>query len=83
MKKIEVLKTALTSRDEEIETYQINIDNYERAILMINELYLQIPEMVDFKHNLEQLLKSSKIEQLKSIIIRDVIKEQLEELGDS
>lgn len=83
MKKIEILKTALESRNDEIDNYQINIDNYTRAISKINDSFREMPEIIAFRDNLQHLLNSSKIEQLKAIIIRDVIKEQLEELEDS
>ena len=36
MNKLETLKPALEGRNEEIMSYQINIDNYVRAIAKIN-----------------------------------------------
>lgn len=80
MNKLETLKTALAYRDEEIFNYQINIDNYEKAILKIENQYFENKNIVEFSKQLKELLESSKTEQLKSIIIRDVILEQVTEL---
>lgn len=80
MNKLETLQAALISRDEEIESYQINIDNYERGIEKIDATHLGNPEMVKFRENLSGLLASSKTEQLKASIIREVIADQLAEM---
>lgn len=80
MNKLETLKTALAYRNEEIFNYQINIDNYEKAILKIENQYSENKNIVEFSKQLKELLESSKTEQLKSIIIRDVILEQVAEL---
>ena len=83
MDKLNVLKSALNSRNDEVENYQINIDNYTRAIQKIEENYLENTKIVEFRDNLIDLLESNKTEQLKSIIIRDVIAEQVKEMEDS
>lgn len=75
MTKHEILTQALTGREEEVLTYQINIDNYERAIVKASA----DPELSEFTKNLEELLASSRFEQKKAIIMRDVIREQLED----
>lgn len=80
MTKLEILKPNLAARDEEILSYQINIDNYVRAIQKIKDHYSGDPRMVEFRERLEQLLDENRTEQLKSQIIRDVIAEQVEEL---
>jgi hypothetical protein len=80
MCKIDTFKKALETRDEEILNYQINIDNYIRAIDKINNEYIDNPAMIEFRDNLSNLLESHKTEQLKTIIIRDVIADQLDEL---
>ncbi len=80
MNKLEVLQTALNGRDEEIESYQINIDNYIRAIEKIDARHLDNPEMVKFRESLVGLLSSSRTEQLKASIIREVLADQLTEL---
>lgn len=73
MTKEEMLRSALTAREEEVLHYQINIDNYQRAIVKAK----QDPELADFVIKLEELLSSSRLEQKKAVIIRDVICEQL------
>jgi Cys-tRNA synthase (O-phospho-L-seryl-tRNA:Cys-tRNA synthase) len=81
MNKVEILKVALEGRNEEIQNYQINIDNYVRAIDKINTEHTDNPAMIEFKDHLADMLDSSKTQQLKAIIIRDVIADQLTELG--
>lgn len=83
MDKLEILRPALSSREEEILEYQVNIDNYTRAIDRINENHSDDPAMIEFRDVLAGMLKTSKIEQLKAIIIRDVIAEQITELEAS
>tara|TARA_R100000278_G_scaffold84433_1_gene64632 strand:+ start:1216 stop:1467 length:252 start_codon:yes stop_codon:yes gene_type:complete len=83
MSKLETLNSALTAREDEILNYQINIDNYVRAIAKIEAEHAGKPGMSEFSANLSNLLESSKTEQLKAIIIRDVIADQLAELEPS
>ena len=83
MNKLNILKSALESRNDEIENYQINIDNYTLAIEKINAEHGDNQPIVEFRDNLSNLLESHKIEQLKSIIIRDVIAEQITEMEAS
>ena len=73
MTKTEILTEALKAREEEVLHYQINIDNYERAIIRAK----QDPDLADFVIRLEELLSSSRLEQKKAIIMRDVIRDQL------
>ena len=80
MNKLEILKQALTARHAEVDEYQINIDNYTRAIAKIEAEHADNPDMLEFRDKLAGLLKSSKTEQLKAIIILDVIAEQVAEL---
>ena len=80
MNKLDILKPALEGRHSEILEYQVNIDNYTRAIAKIDAEHSDNPAMVEFKGRLQELLESSKTEQLKAIIIRDVIAEQIAEL---
>lgn len=79
-KKIDTLKLALEARDREFFDYQINIDNFERAIKKIENSEELATTMSTFKENLQETLRQSKHEQTKCSIIRDVIKEQLFEL---
>jgi len=83
MNKLETLKAALEGRNDEILNYQINIDNYERAIAKINAEHADKPAIVEFRDRLIDMLVSHKIEQLKAIIIRDVIADQVIELEAS
>lgn len=83
MNKLETLKSALTARDEEILGYQINIDNYARAIDKINAEHGDKPAIVEFRDRLAEMLEQNKTEQLKTQIIRDVIADQLNELEAS
>jgi|TARA_B100000035_G_C20976924_1_gene543622 hypothetical protein len=80
MNKLETLKSALVARNDEVEGYQVNIDNYERAIAKIDAEYADNPPIVDFRNKLEEMLGTNKIEQLKAIIIRDVVADQITEL---
>lgn len=80
MDRLEILKRALSDREEEVLNYQINIDNYSLAIAKIAEQHADKPGMSEFSANLSNLLESSKTEQLKAIIIKDVIADQLAEL---
>jgi hypothetical protein len=80
MKKIETLQSALEARNCEIEEYQINIDNFTRAIEKINAEHADNPPIVEFRDNLSTLLESHKLEQLKAIIIRDVLADQITEM---
>ena len=73
MTKEETLRSALIGREEEVLHYQINIDNYERALVKAK----QDPDLADFVIRLEELLSSSRLEQKKAVIMRDVIREQL------
>ena len=83
MNKLETLKAALEGRNDEILNYQINIDNYERAIAKINAEHADKPAIVEFRDRLIDMLESHKAEQLKAIIIRDVIADQVTELEAS
>lgn len=83
MSKFDVLTTALEARNDEISNYQINIDNYERAIVKIDNEHADNAAIMEFRKQLTELLESSKTEQLKSIIIRDVIADQIAELEAS
>ena len=70
-------------RDQEIAEYQLNIDNFTRAVSKIDLEYSNNQDMLDFKNHLLQLLADNKREQLKSIIMRDVLVDQISELEES
>tara|TARA_R110002012_G_scaffold155045_2_gene315880 strand:+ start:6061 stop:6312 length:252 start_codon:yes stop_codon:yes gene_type:complete len=80
MNKLQTLQSALEPRNNEILDYQVNIDNYTRAIDKINAEYSDNPAMIEFRDRLADMLISGQTEQLKSIIIRDVIADQITEL---
>jgi len=83
MTKLATLQDALKGRIEEVFNYQINIDNYRRAIAKIDAEHADNPAMGEFRDQLTALLGSAKTEQLKAIIIRDVIADQIAELEAS
>jgi len=83
MTKLEILRENLAGRNDEVMNYQINIDNFIRAIAKIDADYAEDPSLVEFRKNLVNLLASNKAEQLKAVIIRDVIAEQVAELEGS
>tara|TARA_B100000035_G_scaffold282946_1_gene264812 strand:- start:27 stop:296 length:270 start_codon:yes stop_codon:yes gene_type:complete len=80
MNKLEILKDALEGRENEIFNYQINIDNFSLAIVKIKEEHAGERGMREFTKNLKERLEETKTEQLKSIIIRDVLVDQIAEL---
>ena len=80
MNKLQILQESLEPRNDEILNYQINIDNYTRAIDKINTQYADNPDLIKFRDKLTTEVKNHKTEQLKSIIIRDVIADQINEL---
>ena len=77
--KQEILADALKAREEEVLNYQINIDNYIRAI----EKAKDDPELNEFAARLQELLTSSRLEQKKAQIILEVIQDQIEPDEDS
>ena len=80
MNKLETLQSALAGRDNEVSEYQINIDNYTRAIEKIDVEYADNPAMIKFRDGLVDMPEAHKTEQLKTIIIRDVIADQITEM---
>ena len=79
----ELLKTLLEARENEIAEYQLNINNFTRAIAKIDSDYTDNEDMLEFKNYLCQLLADNTKEQLKSIIMRDVLADQIAELEES
>lgn len=80
MNKIAILKQALQARTDEVLGYQINIDNYTRALEKINTLStLEQEELTEFKQQLTQLLATETLEQKKAKIMLAVIAEQIGE----
>lgn len=77
MTKVDILKEALIGREQELLGYQINIDNYTLAIDQIEASGDH--ELAEFCQQLKDRLVTEKLEQKKSKVIYDVIKQQLEE----
>jgi hypothetical protein len=73
----------LEMRNNEISDYQLNIDNFKRAIVKIDTQYADNQAMLEFKQQLQTLLADNQREQLKSIIMRDVIADQIAESEES
>ena len=80
--KLDTLTTALSARDQEIDDYQINIDNFTRAIAVIDAEHADDSAMQEFRGRLSEMLASSRTEQLKAKIIRRVINDQIQEIQE-
>lgn len=76
--RLTILRTAAEGREREVMHYQINIDNYERAIA---EIEANHPDMADFADHLRGLLASSRVEQAKERVMLKVIRDQLEDVS--
>jgi hypothetical protein len=74
---VEMLQAALTAREHEVIEYQVNIDNYTRALDLIGD----DAELAPFRTQLAGLLASSRLEQRKAQVMLTVIKQQLVEVG--
>ena len=72
-----ILASALEARNAEVLGYQINIDNYSLAITKIDTNYTGNEDMLAFRAELAERLAEEKRQQLRCIIIRDVIADQL------
>lgn len=79
--KIETLTTALAARHEEVDLYDVNIGNYERAIARIDREFADREDLTPFRIQLAEHLESSRLERAKAAIIRDAIEEHLKDLG--
>lgn len=76
----EILRTSLEARKEEVMMYQINIDNYTRALDYIGTMSRQDREdLKGFANQLSGLLVSEQLEQKKSKVMLDVIQQQINE----
>lgn len=75
--RLQLLEENAKQRRREIMHYQINIDNYRRALEEIHANYSGDINMVEFAKQLQGLLNSSIIEQTKEKIMLTVIEKQL------
>lgn len=78
MTKEEILHQALVHREQEVLHHQINIDNYTLAIKEIEANHADDVDIQEFKVRLQELLRTSIIEQTKEKILLKVIAQQLE-----
>ena len=76
--RLDILFAAAQGRRSSVMDYQINIDNFRLAIQKIELEHSDKPEMLEFADHLRNLLASSMTEQLKEIIMLEVIEQQLE-----
>ena len=80
MNKLSILSPALEGRDQELLTYQINIDNYRLAIAKITSEHADNTDLLAFRDELQTRLDEELRQQARARIIRDVIAEQVAEL---
>ena len=73
-----MLTEAASHREREVMHHQINIDNYQLALVEIAENHADCEVMAEFANRLRELLGSSLVEQAKETIMRDVMAKQLE-----
>ena len=76
--RIKIITDAYEQRKREVMHHQINIDNYQLALVEIAENHADCEVMAEFANRLRELLGSSLIEQAKETIMRDVMAKQLE-----
>ena len=76
--RIKIITDAYEHRRREVMHHQINIDNYQLALVEIAENHADNPAMAEFADRLRELLSSSLVEQAKEIIMRNVMAKQLE-----
>jgi hypothetical protein len=77
--RITILRGAVEHRAREVMHHQINIDNYVRAIDLIDARHADDMPMQAFRAQLVSLLESSRVEQRKEQLLLDVIRQQLDE----
>lgn len=76
--RIKIITDAYEHRKREVMHHQINIDNYQLALIEISEKHADCKIMAEFADRLRELLNSSLVEQAKEVIMRDVMAKQLE-----
>lgn len=79
MDRLDHFKEALKARDEEIANYQLDIDNFKLALEKLDSTYADRPSADAFRKQLQALLESNTAEQLKAIIMRDVLIDRIAE----
>ena len=76
--KLEILQAELTRRQEEVQAYQINIDNFVGSIEVMEAE--PDPDLDQFKKDLESRLIVERREQKKVKVIQAAIQKQIEAL---
>lgn len=77
--RIDTLTQAAEGRERGVMQYQINIDNFSRAIAEIEANHAHEPHMVEYADHMRELHRTSLIEQAKERVLLKVIRDQLEE----
>jgi len=78
--RLDMLTAAEEQRARQVMQYQVDIDNFTRAIAEIEAQEQPEPGMSEFATRLRELLASTRIEQAKERIMLKVVKDQLEEM---
>lgn len=77
----ETLTQSLTGREDEVQLYQINIDNYRLAVEHIAGMGADDQaELADFRSELEQRLAAELHQQKRAKVMLAVVQQQLEAL---
>lgn len=80
----ETLQQALTQRQDEIDLYQINIDNFSKSIKIIDDKYGENhflhEEMQQYKASLQKMLSENILNREKIVILKTAIEQRLKEL---
>ena len=74
------LEESLTAKENQLSSFDIEIENFKYSIEQIETNYSDNEEMVKYKTELEDILKMSEVSRLKCLLERDSFKKQLEDL---
>ena len=74
------LKDSFIARENELFTYEVEIRNFKYSIEQIETNHSDNEEMMNYKKELENILKMSEVNRLKCLLNRDSLKIQLENL---
>ena len=78
--KIKILEDSILFRQNDIEERQIDIDNYIVSLEILDIEYSDISDVVAYRSHLEELLRTSVLEQTKVKIFLAAAKVNLEKL---
>ena len=74
------LEDSFIARENELFTYDVEIQNFKHSIEQIETNHSDNEEMMNYKKELENILKMSEVNRLKCLLNRDSLKIQLENL---